>query len=635
MNHSTTGAPEPAEAFSTSDARALRALAGPGTGKTYALVRRLARLLEGGTDPRGVLVVTFARTAARDLVKAVGAIESGAEDLIPRTLHSFCFGLLGRKRALEATARVPRILLDFEKDILLADLPEAFGAMKDRRRLVSAFEAAWARQQADEPGQPVPGLDQAFQTAFIGSLRWHKAMLVGEVVPIALSYLRNNPQADERRAYEHVLVDEYQDLNRAEQEVLNLLSAESNLAVIGDDDQSIYAFKWANPEGIREFDQEHPGTEDVQFVVCRRCPQRVVDMAQTLIERNPGRVRLPLTAKENNPPGEVHNVQWRAVESEAEGIAGFVAHKIDSGIEAGKCLILVNSRKIGYTIRDAIRARGVACSSFFREEPVDSDAAREALTLLTLLGDPNDRVALRAWLAFGVTTQRRPAYRRLHDAALEHDTDVADILGRLGRGELSIPYTKSAVERFQELARRSTEFQELVDDLPALVDALLRDGDEELALLRQTALAALDEVDGLRSLSNALRYGVAQRETPLESSEVRVMSLHASKGLTADLVVLAGLVEGVMPRIDRDRPHVEQELQEQEQRRLLFVGMTRTTNVLVFSSYSQLAAATAHRLQVAAGRQVGSIIETFASSFYDELGEGLPEPVRGEDWTYD
>jgi DNA helicase II / ATP-dependent DNA helicase PcrA len=120
--------------------------------------------------------------------------------------------------------------------------------MKDRRRLVSAFEAAWARQQTDEPGQPVPGLDQAFQNAFLGSLRWHKAMLVGEVVPIALSYLRNNPQASERRGYDHVLVDEYQDLNRAEQEVLNKLSAEANLAVIGDDDQSIYAFKWANPE---------------------------------------------------------------------------------------------------------------------------------------------------------------------------------------------------------------------------------------------------------------------------------------------------------------------------------------------------------------------------------------------------
>jgi DNA helicase-2/ATP-dependent DNA helicase PcrA len=86
----------------------------------------------------------------------------------------------------------------------------------------------------------VAGLDQVFQDAILGSLRWHRAMLVGEVVPIALSYLHNNPQAEEHMAYDHVLVDEYQNLNRAEQEVLNQLSAESNLAVIGDDDQSSF-----------------------------------------------------------------------------------------------------------------------------------------------------------------------------------------------------------------------------------------------------------------------------------------------------------------------------------------------------------------------------------------------------------
>lgn len=630
-----TQTPEPAEVFSKSEAAVLRALAGPGTGKTYALVRRLAQLLEAGTEPGKVLVVTFARTAARDLVNAVGSLEAAGEELIPRTLHSFCFGLLGRRGALEATGRVPRILLEFEKDIFLADLPDTFGGMKDRRALVSAFEAAWARQQTDAPGQPVPGLDQTFQNAFLGSLRWHKVMLVGEVVPLALSYLKNNPQAAERSAYDHVLVDEYQDLNRAEQEVLNQLSAEANLAVIGDDDQSIYAFKWANPEGIREFAREHPGTEDVQFVVCRRCPQQVVDMAQTLIERNPGRVRLPLTAKEGNPPGEVHHVQWRSVEAEASGIAEFVAHKIDAGVPAGKCLVLVNSRKIGYAIRDAIRARGIDCGSFFREEPVDSEAAREILTLVTLLANPNDRAALRAWLAFGVTTQRRPAYRRLHAAALEHDTDVAEILSQIDRGELSIPYTQNAVERYQELQARFSELQGYEDDLPGLIDALLPEDDDELTLLRETAIAALDEVDNLKSLSNALRYGVSQRETPLESSEVRVMSLHASKGLTADLVVLAGLVEGLMPRIDRNRSHTEQEQQEQEQRRLLFVGITRTTNILVFSSYSQLDAATAHRLQVARGRQNGPIIETFASSFFDELGARLPGAVRGETWSYE
>jgi DNA helicase-2/ATP-dependent DNA helicase PcrA len=630
------GAPvEPATAFSQSAASSLRALAGPGTGKTFALVKRLAHLLEQGVEPRRILVVTFARTAARDLVGAVASIEAGGGELIPRTLHSYCFSLLGRQRVLQATRRVPRIVLEFEKDLLLQDLEGGFGGIRDRRALVGAFEAAWARQQTDDPGQPVAGLDQVFQDAFLGSLRWHRAMLVGEVVPIALSYLHNNPQTNERRAYHHVLVDEYQDLNRAEQEVLNLLSSESNLAVIGDDDQSIYAFKWANPEGIREFDQDHPGTEDVQFTICRRCPQRVVDLAQTLIQRNPGRIRLPLSAKADNAPGEIHNVQWRSIDDEATGISQFLAHKVAEGVGPGRCLVLVNSRKIGYALRDAIRERGVPCSSFFREEPVDSDAAREALTLMTLLAEPSDRVALRAWLSFGVATQRTPAYRRLLASARDNETDIADILGKLDRDEVTIPYTASALQRYRELQRRLAELQACGDDLAALIDVLLPEATEGLELLREAGVSALEEAEDVQSLANALRYGVSQRETPLTSTEVRVMSFHASKGLTADLVVLSGLVEGVLPRIDPEAPLAEQQAQEQEQRRLFFVGITRTTNVLVFSGYSQLDHATAHRLQVRRGPAAPGGVRTYASSFFDELGDGLPQAVRGQDWTLD
>jgi DNA helicase II / ATP-dependent DNA helicase PcrA len=253
--------------------------------------------------------------------------------------------------------------------------------------------------------------------------------------------------------------------------------------------------------------------------------------------------------------------------------------------------------------------------------------------LLTLLAGPSDRVALRAWLSFGVSTQRTPAYRRLLKAAQEQDTDVADILGRLDRGELSIPHTASALTQYRELQKRLDELRAHGDDLAALVDALMPDA-SELALLREAAEAAVEDADSPVALANAIRYGVAQRETPLESTEVRVMSLHASKGLTADLVVLAGLVEGILPRIDADAPHAEQEAQEQEQRRLFFVGITRTTNVLVFSGYSELDFATAIRLQAQRGPRTPNGVRTFAGSFFDELGDGLPDAVRGEDWQY-
>lgn len=174
----------------------------------------------------------------------------------------------------------------------------------------------------------------------------------------------------------------------------------------------------------------------------------------------------------------------------------------------------------------------------------------------------------------------------------------------------------------------------MTDDRDELVDRLLPEGNEELEMLRDAALEQLPGAADLPGFADSLRYGVAQRETPLEATEVRVMSMHASKGLTADLVVLAGVVEGIVPRIDFDAHPLEQEAQREEQRRLFFVGMTRTTRILVFSTYSQLDAATAFRLQVARGQRIGESFRTFASTFLDELGEELPEAVRGEEWSY-
>jgi DNA helicase II / ATP-dependent DNA helicase PcrA len=94
---------------------------------------------------------------------------------------------------------------------------------------------------------------------FVAWLRFHEDMLICEIIPELYRYLRNNPAAPERSLYDHVLVDEYQDLNKAEQAVVDLLSTSAALCVVGDDDQSLYSFKHAHPEGIRTFPRTHHG----------------------------------------------------------------------------------------------------------------------------------------------------------------------------------------------------------------------------------------------------------------------------------------------------------------------------------------------------------------------------------------
>jgi DNA helicase-2/ATP-dependent DNA helicase PcrA len=631
----TPPSPEPAEVFAASTSRSLRALAGPGTGKTYALIKRLTRLVDSGVDPTRIMVVTFARAAAQDLVSAAAEVEAAGGKIVPSTLHSYCFGLLARDKVLEATGRVPRILVGFERDLLLMDLEgEDFGAKKARRARLAAFEAAWSRRQSEAPGAPVDGLDQGFQTAVLDSLTWHRGMLVGEVIPQALAYLEHNPNAEEFDAYDHVLVDEYQDLNRAEQEVLNLISTNAHLAVIGDDDQSIYGFKQAYPEGIRNFHEDRPDTEDVQFVVCRRCPAVVVTMAQTLIGRNPGRVRAALQPHPGNPEGELHHVQWESVAEEAKGVAVFLDAKIAGGVDPGDCLVLTPRRKVGYAIRDEILAKGHPCATYFQEEAISEEQAMEALCLLTLLANPDDRLALRAWLAIGSSTEMRQPYRRLYTAARERNVSVGQLLGQLDKGDLAIPYTSRALARWRELNDALDRLRAAEPDLSSLVDRLFPDGVPDLEQLRHIACDALQDADSVAALASAVRAASSVRELPTESAEVRVMTMHGSKGLTAQVVVLAGLCHGLMPTIDYDASPAEQTLLLEEQRRLFFVGVTRTKEVMVFSSYSRLDTATAMSLGAARGRKLRGGFGALASPFLAELGPSLPRAVSGSSWRH-
>ena len=227
----------PAYAIASSTNARIRVVAGPGTGKSFAMKRRVARLLENCVKPDKILPVTFTRVAAEDLHRElVGMGILGCDDLKGVTLHSLALRMLIRNHVLGATGRVPRPLNEFELDPLVCDLMQQHGGKKAVNKLRMAFEAAWARLQHQEPGYAPTAEDTAFQANLLSWLRFHEAMLIGEVIPQLYGYLHSNPLAAERSEFTHILVDEYQDLNRAEQGVIALLSGDAELCIVGDDD---------------------------------------------------------------------------------------------------------------------------------------------------------------------------------------------------------------------------------------------------------------------------------------------------------------------------------------------------------------------------------------------------------------
>ena len=324
-------------AIAATNCKYLRVMAGPGTGKTFAMKRRVARLLEEGTGPEHMLVVTFTRLAAASLVRELGELGvDGCAEITACTLHSFCFRTLNQQEVFDFSGRVPRPLvtflragvLQFEGAPLLEDI-HIDGKRKDTKR-IREFEAASAQLQSDAPGWPLEPADRAFHDSLLQWLIFHRAMLIGELVPEVLRYLRNNPTSHELSQFDHVVVDEYQDLNRADQVLLDILTTNHGV-IVGDENQSIYRFRYAHPDGIKEFDGTHDPTHDEDLDECRRCPKRVVILANSLIMNNhPGAATPRLRPRPGNPEGEVHIVQWRSMEQEASGIASYIEWLLDN-----------------------------------------------------------------------------------------------------------------------------------------------------------------------------------------------------------------------------------------------------------------------------------------------------------------
>jgi superfamily I DNA/RNA helicase len=526
-------------------------VAGPGTGKSFAMKRRVARLLESGIEASSILPVTFTRVAAEDLHRElVGMYVHGCHELEGRTLHSLAFKVLMSAHALAATGRTARPLNEFEIEPLLADLSRAHGGKRKVKKRIKAFEAAWARLQSDEPGYVQSPEDAALQADLIAWLTFHRSMLIGEAIPLVYQYLRNNPAAPICGEFSHILVDEYQDLNKAEQGVLRLLAANAEVCIVGDDDQSIYSFKHAHPDGIRQWLTINAQAADLELAECRRCPTRIVAMANALIAHNQDRpVPRALNPRPQNGPGEVDIVQYDTLDDEVAGVVGIIEELIDAGTPPGDILVLAQRSVIGTPIYERLTAQAVPTRSYYAESELNAEEAQTRFALLKLYIDREDRVALRWLLGFRHSDWKTRPYQRFRAHCEDTGLGPWQALEQLAAGVITIPHTNPLVEQFDQI-RTELARLEALPDLAAVIDDLLPEGNDSVHDLRELALQALEVANGdYEAFLTELATLIAKPEVPTEVSDVRIMSLHKSKGLSSPVTIIAGCVQGLLPRL--------------------------------------------------------------------------------------
>jgi DNA helicase-2/ATP-dependent DNA helicase PcrA len=239
-------------------------------------------------------------------------------------------------------------------------------------------------------------------------------------------------------------------------------------------------------------------------------------------------------------------VQWADLDQEIEGIVAAITADITSERrEPGDILVLTHRGFIGERIRDGLRNNGIPAESYFREEELRSDKAREGLAILRLAVSPEDAPALRVVLGIGDATGRSAAYQRLWAFARGEGITPREVLERLAAREelpISVPALLSRYERAQSIIAQLD-----LEDLIRTIDLLFPDNGPDTEGIRRVAVAALPECASAGDLLEHIVAAVTQEDVPQRPDFVRIMSLHKSKGLTSPSVFVVGVVQGIVP----------------------------------------------------------------------------------------
>ena len=590
FNDATFNDAAQAQQAAAHDAREqVRTIAGPGTGKSFTIEERVCWLLDGGASPRSIAAVSFTRASARDLERRVrAACERRGHDhgeIRISTLHSLALRALKARGALTAYPVDPRVLDDWEvRHIFDDEFGQSAGIGKVARRAAIRvdFEAFWStgshgvRASQKPPDPPVTEQERAkFRAFHAPRTQLYACVLPGEIVQRCVQMMEAGTlDVAELLDIEHLIIDEFQDLNPMDLRFADALSVQGvTLFVAGDDDQSLYSFRYAHPEGIQRFDTDYPGCGDHVLRHCFRCTPAVLAMADALITANPAPDRIPKDYvslyADADPPVAGAAACWRFRDgpTEAQAIASSCKALIGAGMPAREIMVLLsNVRALGKDLFAAFDAAGVPYESPREAAYRDSDAGRALMTILRLAGARDDFVALRTLLTLrkgvGLTTADGIAEAVIREE-LSYRELFYDDLGEEPFSANQFRALRPLRAIAQELADWSAD--DLVadrrDDLHTMVERVLN---------REPESAWEDEAAGLSNaatLADLFRYISAEKATEraqvladiegragaevtpadLLPAEVRVMTMHGAKGLSAQVVFIPGLEDDMLP----------------------------------------------------------------------------------------
>lgn len=585
-------------------------LAGAGSGKTRVLAHRIAYIVERKlARPWQILAVTFTNKAARELKERVARIVAkGGDEVTAGTFHSVFLRMLRR----EAKA------LGYPKDFTVFDNDDSVRLVKlilkergENRFTPRSIHSAISRlkndmipprevaQSADSPREE---LVAAVYEEYERRLRRHAGMDFDDLLLKPIDLFREHPSVlnDWSARWRYLHVDEMQDTNLAQFELLRLLAGpKPNLFAVGDDDQSIYGWRGARVENIFRFRESFPGTKVFRLERNYRSTQAILDLAHAVVEKSSRREKKKLWTERTG--GAVPQViQFPTDLDEAQEVADIVGREVLSGRRRYRDFaVLYRTNAQSRTFEDILRARRypyqvIGSLGFYERREV-----RDAIAYAKLCLNPRDDIALRRIIGEPPRGIGASTIERLVAWATGRDLPLTDALKRADEIE---GVAKRSVNACREFAEQIQQWRE---KLPGMVPnewmQMVLEGSGYLRRLRDEggfeAQGRLDNLDAfINSLADAAEEGASladfleqaalmtdvDRYQP-EDDSVRLMTLHASKGLEFPVVFITGLDEGLFPLANG----MNEVLNPDEERRLFYVGVTRAKEELFLTHVTQ------------------------------------------------
>jgi len=573
-------------------------LAGAGSGKTRVITTRIAYLVEKlGFAPWSILAVTFTNKAAAEMRERVESLVPGSEGAMIRTFHSFGAWLLRRNGAPLGLKSSFTIYDDDDSVGLLKTLFEELP--RNELRLI-ARNISRAKDEClspeDDLGHISADLDfPRYYKEYEARLRSIGNADFGDLIYLSRRLLAENPEIRQRlqQRFRVILVDEYQDSNRAQFQMLQqLVSPDTWLCVVGDDDQSIYRFRGAEVENILGFQDHFPGTKVIKLEENYRSTGHILAVASHVVSHNTGRLGKSLWTRQEE--GIKPCLIFLDNQNEE---AEYCARQLRDGKLNGTAILYrtnAQSRIFEQIFRKYnINYRLVGTLSFYSREEV-----KDSLAYLSFLSNPSDEVAFRRIInkpsrGVGAVSLRR-ILKGDGDFLISENLEEAlrksqnRLKGKAGKGAVSLLGLLEKLKDIMPLQENLGQFlKELITESGLLDHYRQQDkieNTQRVKNLEELVTAATDypsNTEGLAEFLELIELDQASlEEEETDINRVTLITMHNTKGLEFDRVFITGMEEGLFPR----GAEYDDEDEIEEERRLFYVSITRARKELILTS---------------------------------------------------